>query len=132
MKITRIMLALALTCASLHAAAQTLDGKALFAKNCAACHQANGRGIPGAFPALAASALVQGPATEVAAVLLKGRGGMPAFGASMGDPQVALVLSYVRGSFGNQAGPVEETEIAALRAALQLGQAQAGKHANKH
>lgn len=132
MKTTRILIALALSGAGVHAAAQTLDGKALFAKNCAACHQANGRGIPGAFPALAANPLVQGPAAEVATVLLKGRGGMPAFGASLGDPQVALVLNYVRGSFGNQAAPVGEAEIAALRDALQLGQAQAGTRANKH
>lgn len=132
MKTTRILIALALSGAGLHAAAQTLDGKALFAKNCAACHQANGRGIPGAFPALAVNPLVQGPVAEVATVLLKGRGGMPAFGASLGDPQVALVLSYVRASFGNQAAPVGEAEIAALRDALQLGQAQAGKLANKH
>ncbi len=112
--------------------AEALDGKALFAKNCAACHQASGRGIPGAFPALAASPLVQGPAAEVATVLLKGRGGMPDFSGSLGDRDIALVLSYVRSSWGNQAAPLQEADVAALREALQLPPAHGGVHGNKH
>jgi monoamine oxidase len=107
-------------------------GKALFARNCAACHQATGRGIPGAFPALAGNPLVQGPAAEVATVLLKGRGGMPDFSGSLGDPEIALVLSYVRSSWGNQAAPLQEQEVAALREALHLPKAQGGAHGNKH
>jgi cytochrome c6 len=63
-----------------------MDGKALFAKNCAACHQANGKGIPGAFPALAGNAFVQGAPADVATVLLKGRGGMPDFSGSLTTP----------------------------------------------
>jgi len=55
--------------------AEPMDGKSLFAKNCAACHQPTGRGIPGAFPALAGNAFVQGAPGDVATVLLKGRGG---------------------------------------------------------
>jgi len=45
---------------------QPPDGKQLYAANCAACHQLDGRGIPGAFPALAGSRVVQGEATQVA------------------------------------------------------------------
>jgi len=55
-------------------AGPALDGKALFLKNCAACHQPTGKGIPGAFPALAGNKFVQGKSTDVATVLLKGRG----------------------------------------------------------
>ena len=135
MKSNRILLGLALGAASLCAipsAAQSLDGKALFAKNCAACHQANGRGIPGAFPALAANTLVQGPAAEVATVLLKGRGGMPDFSGSLGDQDIALVLSFLRSSWGNQAAPLQADEVAALRSALQVAKAQDGKRGNKH
>ena len=135
MNTTRILIGLALGAANLTstpAAAQALDGKALFAKNCAACHQANGRGIPGAFPALAANTLVQGPAADVATVLLKGRGGMPDFSASLGDQDIASVLSYVRGSWGNQAAPLQADEVAALRGALQVAKAQDGKRGNKH
>ena len=135
MKTTRIVSMIALSAAlltSLPGAAQAPDGKALFARNCAACHQATGRGIPGAFPALAGNALVQGPAAEVATVLLKGRGGMPDFSGSMKDPEIALVLSYVRSSWGNQAAPLQEQEVAALRDALHLPKAQGGVHGNKH
>ena len=118
--------------ASNNAGAQALDGKALFQKNCAACHQANGKGLPGAFPALAGNALVQGPPAEVATVLLKGRGGMPDFSASLSDADIAQVLSYARASWGNQAGAVPDTEIALLRASLQAGQAGTGRLGNKH
>jgi cytochrome c6 len=92
----------------------------LFAKNCAACHQASGKGIPGAFPALAGNAFVQGPAAEVATVLLKGRGGMPDFSSGLGDQDIALVLSYVRGSWGNQAAPMAADVVAVLRGTLQV------------
>lgn len=114
------------------AAAQAMDGKALFLKNCAACHQASGRGIPGAFPALAGNALVQGDAAEVATVLLKGRGGMPDFSASLGDQDIALVLNYVRSSWSNQGAPIAGTDIAALRDTLQVAKASGSRLANKH
>jgi mono/diheme cytochrome c family protein len=135
MTMTRILIGLALSAAHTYsppAAAQALDGQALFAKNCAACHQASGKGIPGAFPALAANPFVQGPASEVATVLLKGRGGMPDFSASLGDEAIAQVLSYARGSWGNKAAPVQADEVAALRATLQVAKAQDSKRANKH
>ena len=114
------------------AQAQGMDGKALFQKNCAACHQANGKGIPGAFPALAGNALVHGAPAEVAAVLLKGRGGMPDFSASLSYADIAQVLTYARSSWGNKAGPIPDTEVAALRASLQAAQAGTGRLSNKH
>lgn len=129
--VTALLLGAALICPRA-SVAQAPDGKALFAKNCAACHQATGRGIPGAFPALAANPLVQGPAAEVASVLLKGRGGMPDFSGSLGDRDIALVLSYVRSSWGNQAAPLQEADVADLREALRLPSAHGGAHGNKH
>ena len=123
----------ALLCAAVHkAGAQAMDGKALFTKNCAACHQANGKGIPGAFPALAGSPLVQGAPAEVATVLLKGRGGMPDFSGSLSDADIAQVLSYARSSWGNRAGAIPDTEVASLRASLQAAQAGSGRLSNKH
>jgi mono/diheme cytochrome c family protein len=59
--------------------AEPLDGAALFKQNCAACHQPQGQGVPGAFPALTGNAFVQGDPKAVASVLLNGRGGMPNF-----------------------------------------------------
>ncbi len=114
-----------------HGAAHA-DGKAIFAKNCAACHQASGKGIPGAFPALAGNAFVQGNAGQVAAVLLKGRGGMPDFSPTLSDADIAEVLSFVRSAWGNQAGPLDAQEVAALRETLKVPAFAAGQMSNKH
>jgi len=123
---------LALLAAAMPYAAQAADGKALFAKNCAACHQAKGQGIAGAFPALAGSAFVQGAGDEVSAVLLKGRGGMPDFSSAMNDEEIAAVLSYVRSSWGNQADGIDAAQVAASRATLQVPKFAGGRMSNKH
>jgi len=112
--------------------APAMDGKTLFAKNCAACHQVTGKGIPGAFPALAGNAFVQGAPTEVAGVLLKGRGGMPDFSGSLDDAEIARVLSYVRSSWGNSAAPLGEQDVGALRTALGVAPASRSRFGNKH
>jgi cytochrome c6 len=108
------------------------DGKTLFNKNCAACHQASGKGIPGAFPALAGNAFVQGAPGDVATVLLKGRGGMPDFSGSLDDADIAQVLSYVRTSWGNGAAPLGEAEVSARRTALGVAPATRSRFGNKH
>ncbi|MGJ7915906.1 c-type cytochrome [Massilia sp. LXY-6] len=113
-------------------ASQPADGKTLFAKNCAACHQATGKGIPGAFPALAGNAFVQGTSADVSTVLLKGRGGMPDFSGSLDDAEIAQVLSYVRSSWGNGAAPLSADEVAAQRASLGVAPAHHGRFGNKH
>jgi cytochrome c6 len=113
-------------------AARAQDGKTLFAKNCAACHQAKGQGIAGAFPALAGNSFVQGAPLEVATVLLKGRGGMPDFSSSLNDGDIAQVLSFVRSSWGNGAPAISEQEVGAQRVALGVPPANGGRLANKH
>lgn len=112
--------------------ADTTDGKSLFAKNCAACHQPTGKGIPGAFPALAGNAFVQGAPGDVAAVLLKGRGGMPDFSGSLDDGEIAQVLTYVRSSWGNGAVPVSEQDVGSTRSALGVAPASHSRFGNKH
>lgn len=114
-----------------HGAAQA-EGKAIFAKYCAACHQATGKGIPGAFPALAGSAFVQGAPEQVAAVLLKGRGGMPDFSPTLSDADIAEVVSFVRGAWGNRASAVGAQEVAALRESLKAPGFATGQMSNKH
>ena len=114
------------------ASSATADGKTLFAKNCAACHQASGKGIPGAFPALAGNAFVQGAPDDVATVLLKGRGGMPDFSGSLDDAEIAQVLSYVRSSWGNSAAPLAEQQVGARRLALGVEPASRSRFGNKH
>ena len=108
------------------------DGRSLFARNCAACHQLDGRGIPGAFPPLAGSAVVTGAPPDAAEVLLKGRGGMPDFSGSLDDAEIALVLTFARASWGNRAPPVSDAEVGARRAELQVAPASRSRFGNQH
>jgi mono/diheme cytochrome c family protein len=91
-------------------------GQVVYQANCAACHQATGQGIKGAFPPLAASAVVKGDAKAVAAVVVNGRGAMPSFGRQLTNSQIAAVLTYIRHSWGNSASMVTPAAVAAARA----------------
>ena len=93
------------------------DGQSRFLSWCSACHQATGQGVKGAFPALAGDTFVQGDPTTVASTVLNGRGGMPSFKGDLKDAEIAQILTYVRSSWGNSAGPVTEAQVAAARAA---------------
>ena len=118
MAIRAAVLALALAAlATSPSIAETVDGQALFLSNCAACHQATGKGVPDAFPALASDRFVMGDGKTLAHVVLNGRGGMPSFGADLGDAEIAAILTYVRSAWGNKASPVTLTDVAAVRGA---------------
>ena len=108
--------ALALAVTASAASAQT-PGEALYARNCAACHQPSGKGVPGAFPALAADPIALGPTDRLASLLLRGRGGMPSFRDDLNNEQIAAVLTYVRGAWGNHATQVAPATIKAMRGA---------------
>lgn len=76
-------------------------GEQVFNSNCAACHQANGEGIPGAFPALVAAPSVVGPQADQIAILLNGKGaGMPAW-KQLSDVEIASVITYTRNAWAN-------------------------------
>jgi mono/diheme cytochrome c family protein len=114
-----LLAAIALAClARAQAQTPTPDGKALFAKTCAACHQASGLGIPGAFPALKGSRLVQGDANTLVTVVLKGRAGMPSFSATLNDDKLLLTLNYVRQAWGNQGAELQLQDVQAARQLL--------------
>ncbi len=117
---------LALT-ASLSIAAPSLAdpaGAQVFSDSCAACHQAEGQGVPGAFPALAGDTFVQGAPDQAAGVVLHGRGGMPSFANDLSDDQIAQVLTYVRSSWGNKAGPIPTAVVTGQRANAKSDAAQ--------
>ena len=109
------------------AAKQTVAGDKLFAQNCAACHQPDGKGIPGAFPPLAGSSWVTASPDVIGRILLYGvngpikvsgkdfNGQMPNFGARMDDEQIAAIASYVRTAWGNQSEAVNPGQIAKIR-----------------
>jgi cytochrome c oxidase subunit 2 len=94
------------------------QGEQVYAKNCAACHQAEGQGIPGVFPAIAGSAIATGPLDGHTDIVLNGKTGstMPAFAAQLNDVDIAAVLTYQRNAFGNATGDmVQPSDIAASR-----------------
>jgi cytochrome c oxidase subunit 2 len=76
--------------------------------NCAACHGANGKGIPGVFPAIAGSAIATGPIDEHINIVMFGKPGtsMAAFAGQLNDEEIAAVVTYQRNSFGNETGDV--------------------------
>ncbi|GIL41002.1 c-type cytochrome [Roseiterribacter gracilis] len=112
--VTLFALLVAAPCAAQDVAA----GEVLYKQKCAACHQPTGKGVKGAFPALAGDALVLGDPALLSRMLLVGKGGMPTFKRLMTDQQIADVLSFVRSSFGNSAAPVLPDVVAAMRATL--------------
>ena len=93
-------------------------GEKVFASNCAACHQATGKGIPGTFPALDGSPVVNGPKAEQINVVLNGRNGkMPSWKTSLSDTEIAAAITYTRNSWSNKAAEniVQPAEVLAAR-----------------
>ena len=106
-----------------------MDPARLYATTCNQCHQAGGTGIPGQYPPLAGSSWVARDAETPIRVLLAGLQGpievsgntfnnvMPAQ-SHLTDEQIAVLLTYVRSNFGNQASPVEPATVTAVRQSL--------------
>ncbi len=90
-------------------------GQSLYNDNCAACHQRSGLGIKGAFPTLIGGKMVTGPLPALIPTVLNGRGGMPAFKSDLTDAQMALVLSYIRSSWGNKASAITTVQVTQAR-----------------
>jgi cytochrome c oxidase subunit 2 len=90
-------------------------GEKVYGANCVACHQANGRGNPPAFPPLAGSKIVTGPKEGHMDIVLNGKQGtaMQPFGKQLSDTDIAAVISYERNSWGNKAGIVQPAEVKA-------------------
>lgn len=92
-------------------------GESVYTANCVACHQANGKGVPGAFAALDGSAMVNGPKADQINILLNGKAGMPAWKATLSDTEIAAVITYTRNSWSNKAAEniVQPAEVLAAR-----------------
>lgn len=112
-------------------AATTFDaasGSKLFVANCAACHGAQGAGVPGVFPALAGNPVVNAKdPTEHITVVLHGlhdkaingatyAAQMPSFASQLTDAQIADIIDHERTSWGNHAPTVTAKDVAAVRA----------------
>ncbi|MBV6424749.1 MAG: Cytochrome c6 [Steroidobacteraceae bacterium] len=106
------------------------SGEQVYAENCAACHQPNGKGLAGAFPPLAGSDWLKGrtPA-QIAATVLTGLQGelvvngvtynsvMPAQ-SHLSDADIAAVITYVLGQWGNPGGQLTADLVKEQRNAL--------------
>jgi mono/diheme cytochrome c family protein len=102
-------------------------GAALFGEHCAQCHGDNGEGASPAYPALAGNPTMSGPlaANAIKAVLNGGYApvtsanprpyGMPPYFGRLSDEDVAAVLTYARGSWGNDGAPVSALDVERFR-----------------
>jgi cytochrome c oxidase subunit 2 len=97
-------------------------GEKVFAANCQACHQANGKGVPGTFPALDGSKVVTGPKDAQIKTVLNGvmKNGqptaMPAWKDTLSDTDIAAVVTYTRNAWSNHTGEtIQPTEVKADR-----------------
>jgi nitrite reductase (NO-forming)/hydroxylamine reductase len=108
-------------------AAQVAQGKTVYDTVCLACHQADGKGLPGAFPPLAGSDYLLGDKDRAIGVVISGLQGevvvngakfnsvMPAM-VQLSDQDIADALTYAMNSWGNAGGPVTVPQVAAVRA----------------
>jgi nitrite reductase (NO-forming) len=121
------------------AAPRRIDGKDLFEKNCAMCHQAQGQGLEGVFPPLAKSDFLKRMTDredrkEWLEILLKGRQGkitvngkeydgvMTPAGLSLSDEEIASLMTFVANSWGNKARGFTAAEIKGYRNAILKGE----------
>jgi cytochrome c oxidase subunit 2 len=104
-----------------------VKGKEVYDRVCLSCHQANGQGLPPAFPALSGSKVVNTPLVTPDGKLVKdghidrvlnGKPGtaMQAFKGILSDIELAAVITYERNSFGNTKGDLAQpSQIKSLR-----------------
>jgi mono/diheme cytochrome c family protein len=102
-------------------------GKKVYDMVCLACHMRNGSGVPGMHPPIIESDFVNGDPDALIKIVLNGlKGEMEIKGevynsemppqAHLTDQQIADVLTFVRGSFGNTSGPITPEQVASVRA----------------
>ncbi|GAB3529324.1 hypothetical protein GCM10027342_38120 [Photobacterium alginatilyticum] len=94
-------------------------GEQIYGTRCAMCHQLDGNGIPGAFPALAGQGVSIDPAKKLEhiSVVVHGKSGtaMQAFGPQLSLKQLAAVITYERNAWGNNTGEtVQAAEVQAV------------------
>jgi cytochrome c oxidase subunit 2 len=97
-------------------------GEKVYTANCVACHQANGKGVPPAFPPLDGAKIVLGPVAAHLDVVLNGvvKNGqattMVPWKNTLSNADIAAVVTYERNAWGNHAGDaVQPSQVAAAR-----------------
>ncbi len=109
-------------------AGDTARGAKLYEQHCAQCHGEGGRGVPNAYPALAGNrAVLMTQTSNLVQIVLNGgyapatQGnprpyGMPPFVLVLNDADIAVLLTHVRQSWGNQASEITPLEVNRIRA----------------
>ncbi|KNE28446.1 cytochrome c [Achromobacter spanius] len=107
-------------------------GSKIYGQHCAQCHQPQGQGSGTAWPALAGNPTVTAPSPVNAIRMVLDGGyapataanprphGMPPFGQMLNDSDIAMLVSYIRNSWGNEAGGVTALEVKRARASSTL------------
>ena len=99
-----------------------LNGAALYATNCQSCHQQNGEGLKGAFPALKESKIVQDDNPELMINIImngynarqsEGFGAMPPVGTNnnLSVEEVTAIMNHEKASWDNKARQVTVDEV---------------------
>lgn len=103
------------------------QGAALYERHCAACHGAKGEGVGNMYPPLAGNRAVQmREAANLIRVIANGGFapatqlnprpfGMPPFAPFMSNEEIAVLATYVRRAWGNQADAVDVQTVTRLR-----------------
>lgn len=94
-------------------------GEQVYQANCMSCHQAEGQGIPGMFPAIAGSDVATGSIDRHIGTVMNGVEGtmMSQFSSVLSDADIAAVITYQRNAFGNGTGDtLQPAHIRSLRA----------------
>jgi len=90
-------------------------GEKVYASNCAACHQPNGKGAGPIKPLDGSPVVLDADKTQQIHVVLNGRGAMPAW-KQLSDTDLAAVISYTKNNWSNKTGQlVQPSEVLAQR-----------------
>ena len=95
----------------------TKRGEKVYAANCAACHQANGKGAGPIKPLDGAAVVLDADKGKQIAVLLNGQnnGAMPSWKA-LSDTELAAVITYTKNNWSNKTGQiVQPADVVAAR-----------------
>jgi cytochrome c oxidase subunit II len=99
-------------------AALKAKGEQIYAKQCIACHQANGKGAAPIKPLDGSALVLDADKAKQINVLLKGQnnGAMASFASTLNDTEIAAVITYTKNNWGNTTGQiVQPAEVVALR-----------------
>jgi mono/diheme cytochrome c family protein len=108
-------------------AATKNSGEVAYQKHCATCHQYDGNGVPGMYPPISGTKVVNGNKEQLIEIILYGLSGEivvkdQVYNNEMaphdylGNAEIARLLTYIRSNFGNDSGPVTEQDVQRVRA----------------